>query len=315
MKQLRYGELNVSVADSSEELSAAAAEYFASAVRAELEAKEEIAVILATGNSQLGFIRAARERDIEVRVLADGDDLQELARAPDADAPTNGEQPDAALALETEIRQHLDVKLRATATRVERLATWARVILPPDIHLQAPPNLSDDFGSLIDAQVDTVFVPGAFKASLLSSRELEPVGHDREAPGHHVEPAYPKALDDSDYIATFLVRWTAGVAWNIKYWEGKTGKTIQAGDVEPSTWALAELGRSHGAGDYLRAVEDHQRVTRALVDLVIERLSDGAIPDIPVPVLLHLGTTRQPVSEPLYRRGGNRRYELTIHLK
>jgi glucosamine-6-phosphate deaminase len=63
VKQLRYGELNVSVADSSDELSAAAAEYFASAVRAELETQEEIAVILATGNSQLGFIRAARERD------------------------------------------------------------------------------------------------------------------------------------------------------------------------------------------------------------------------------------------------------------
>ncbi len=54
------------------------------------------------------------------------------------------------------------------------------------------------------------------------------------------------------------------------------------------------------------------RVTRALVDLVIERLSDGAIAEIPFRVLLHLGTTRQPVSEPLYRRGGNRRYEMTI---
>jgi hypothetical protein len=54
------------------------------------------------------------------------------------------------------------------------------------------------------------------------------------------------------------------------------------------------------------------RVTRALVDLVIQRLSDGAIADIPNRVLLHLGTTRQPVSEPLYRRGGNRRYEMTI---
>jgi FO synthase len=30
----------------------------------------------------------------------------------------------------------------------------ARVILPPDIHLQAPPNLSDDFGSLLDAGID-----------------------------------------------------------------------------------------------------------------------------------------------------------------
>lgn len=56
------------------------------------------------------------------------------------------------------------------------------------------------------------------------------------------------------------------------------------------------------------------RVTRALVDMVIQRLSDGEI-DIPYRVLLHLGTTRQPVSEPLYRRGGNRRYEITIQPK
>ena len=30
----------------------------------------------------------------------------------------------------------------------------ARLILPPSIHLQAPPNLSDDFGSLLDAGID-----------------------------------------------------------------------------------------------------------------------------------------------------------------
>ena len=30
----------------------------------------------------------------------------------------------------------------------------ARIILPPEIHLQAPPNLSDDFSSLIDAGID-----------------------------------------------------------------------------------------------------------------------------------------------------------------
>ena len=30
----------------------------------------------------------------------------------------------------------------------------ARIILPPEIHLQAPPNLSDDFGVLIDAGID-----------------------------------------------------------------------------------------------------------------------------------------------------------------
>src|SRR3546814_13794285 len=30
----------------------------------------------------------------------------------------------------------------------------ARLILPPEIHLQAPPNLSDDFGHLLDAGID-----------------------------------------------------------------------------------------------------------------------------------------------------------------
>src|SRR4051794_9626419 len=30
----------------------------------------------------------------------------------------------------------------------------ARVILPPDVHVQAPPNLSDDFGALLDAGID-----------------------------------------------------------------------------------------------------------------------------------------------------------------
>jgi glucosamine-6-phosphate deaminase len=63
VKELRYGELNVFVADSSEELAATSAEFFAFAVRAELAEHDEIAVILATGNSQLGFIKAARERD------------------------------------------------------------------------------------------------------------------------------------------------------------------------------------------------------------------------------------------------------------
>ena len=54
------------------------------------------------------------------------------------------------------------------------------------------------------------------------------------------------------------------------------------------------------------------QVTRALVDLVIERLAAGSIPDLHAQVWLHLGTTQQPKSEPIYRRGGNRRYEITI---
>ena len=53
-------------------------------------------------------------------------------------------------------------------------------------------------------------------------------------------------------------------------------------------------------------------VTRALVDLVIERLTLSEMPDLGVQLWLHLGNTRQPASEPVYRRGGNRRYEITL---
>jgi glucosamine-6-phosphate deaminase len=63
MKDLQYGKLNVSIAATGDELSTAAAEAFASAVSSALTGKSEIAVILATGNSQLGFARAVRQRD------------------------------------------------------------------------------------------------------------------------------------------------------------------------------------------------------------------------------------------------------------
>ena len=63
MQDLKYGKLKVSIVSSSDELGAAAAEAFASAVRSALKVKDEIAVILATGNSQLGFAHAVRKRN------------------------------------------------------------------------------------------------------------------------------------------------------------------------------------------------------------------------------------------------------------
>jgi len=94
----------------------------------------------------------------------------------------------------------------------------------------------------------------------------EATGRALESLGHAVEPARPEAIDDPDYIETFLLRWTAGIAWNLKYWEARTGEPIGAGDVEPSTWALAEMGRSHAAADYLGVIETHQRLTRRMAE-------------------------------------------------
>lgn len=63
MRHLRYGQLDVRIASSNDTLGAAAAQDFAEAVAARLAEQPEVAVILATGNSQLSFVRAVRARD------------------------------------------------------------------------------------------------------------------------------------------------------------------------------------------------------------------------------------------------------------
>ena len=83
-----------------------------------------------------------------------------------------------------------------------------------------------------------------------------------ESVGHGVEAAYPQALDDPGYIEKFLVRWTSGVDFNLRYWERRTGQSIGPDDVEPVTWALADQGRSHSAAAYLEAMEYAQAVAR-----------------------------------------------------
>ena len=82
--------------------------------------------------------------------------------------------------------------------------------------------------------------------------------------GHVVERSYPPDMDDPNLVANFLVRWSAGVDWNLKYWSAAIGREIGPEEVEPCTWALAEQGRTHTAGDYLRAVEQAQASTRRI---------------------------------------------------
>jgi amidase len=83
-----------------------------------------------------------------------------------------------------------------------------------------------------------------------------------ESLGHHVDVSHPEALDDEGYVEKFLVRWTSGVDYGLRYWERKTGQPIGPEDVEPLTWALAEQGRGHSAAGYLEAMEYAQAVAR-----------------------------------------------------
>jgi len=105
---------------------------------------------------------------------------------------------------------------------------------------------------------------GQFESHPECVAAAQDAGRLLEQLGHHVELSHPAELDDPAQIANFLVRWTAGVDWNLKYWSSAIGREIGPDDVEPCTWALAEQGRSHTAGDLLRAIEEAQRTTRRI---------------------------------------------------
>lgn len=83
-----------------------------------------------------------------------------------------------------------------------------------------------------------------------------------EGCGHTVEEPDLSMLQSIEIIEPFLVRWAAGQAATLDQLGIVGGKPIGPEDVEPLTWALAEIGRSHNAGEYLTAVGQHQVMSR-----------------------------------------------------
>ncbi len=83
-----------------------------------------------------------------------------------------------------------------------------------------------------------------------------------EGLGHTVETADLGALRDIPVIEAFLTRWAAGQAQALEQLGTIGGQPIGPDDVEPLTWALAEIGRTRSAGDYLAAVGQHQAMGR-----------------------------------------------------
>ncbi|MFV0309962.1 MAG: bifunctional FO biosynthesis protein CofGH [Desertimonas sp.] len=80
----------------------------------------------------------------------------------------------------------------------------ARLILPADVHLQAPPNLSDDFGALLDAGIDDWGGVSPVTADHVNPErpwpDLDRLREVTEARGHVLAPrltAYPEFVADA----------------------------------------------------------------------------------------------------------------------
>jgi amidase len=88
-----------------------------------------------------------------------------------------------------------------------------------------------------------------------------------EGCGHEIERPDLTALQSLDMVEPFLVRWAAGQAQALDQLGMVGGQPITADDVEPLTWALAEIGRSRNAGEYLAAVGQHQVLSRIIAGI------------------------------------------------
>ena len=88
-----------------------------------------------------------------------------------------------------------------------------------------------------------------------------------EGLGHAVEEPDMSGLAAIDMVEPFLVRWAAGQAQALDQLGMVGGAPIGPEDVEPLTWALAEIGRSRSAGEYLSAVGQHQLLARLIAGI------------------------------------------------
>jgi amidase len=85
-----------------------------------------------------------------------------------------------------------------------------------------------------------------------------------ESLGHIVEEAHPPALDSDEMATQFAARWCANAALGLLGTGAMLGRELGADDVEPTTWALAELGKTFTAVDLARAIAVSARFTRAV---------------------------------------------------
>jgi amidase len=108
--------------------------------------------------------------------------------------------------------------------------------------------------------------------------------------GHEVVEAAPE-LNGELIAHAFMVIWTAECASTFKLLNPNRDQ------VEPLTWALAEMGGRYSAADYLHALATVQRATRLVADFLVDYdvWLTPTLAEPPVP----LGTFDSPPEEPL----------------
>ena len=117
-------------------------------------------------------------------------------------------------------------------------------------------------GFTTSAAVEVDIDPACVEAVEKAAKLLEGLGHEvTEGSPTDAALAAGSAIDIED---TFLTRWAAGQAAILGTLGMLVGREVTAEDVEPLTWALAEIGKERSAGRYLQDVGVHHVISRMI---------------------------------------------------
>ena len=119
-----------------------------------------------------------------------------------------------------------------------------------------------------------------------------------ESLGHHVEENTPAELDDPRLIEHAVAVIASWAKWTIEEWGRKIGRPLTPADVEPGTWAFAELAAGITGPAYIHAIEELYAVNRlaAVWWNDFDLLLTPTIPQAPPP----LGLWEAPPDNPLH---------------
>jgi amidase len=82
--------------------------------------------------------------------------------------------------------------------------------------------------------------------------------------GHRIEESYPQALLGAEIMQGYVTVVATATARALDALAEKTGRSIGAGDVEPLTWAIAEMGRGCAGKTLLAAQERLHAASRRI---------------------------------------------------
>jgi amidase len=115
--------------------------------------------------------------------------------------------------------------------------------------------------------------------------------------GHQVEESAPDGLESEQIVGHFTACFGAWTAQELDLLEAMVGQPIVEGDVEPGTAAIAELGRTVTASQYLTSLDALQTWTRT-VSAWWEDHDVLVLPTMPV-LPTPLGAFDSPADNPL----------------